>query len=256
MNTPLHLALGDSAAGCLREACRSHGMPGAVAVIPDDLSHGPLDDGVSRLEYLHACYEGYDEWRFAATDAFAPWRAWLHQLERAPSAAPVIWSGPNASEALLLAMACWWLRDRGRPVLSVSVPTAEGRHHVATRTPGELADLFGERQALTPTDRAALAADFERVRDDPRPRRRWEHGRVVAAPVDCFDQRLLDVCTMVWQPAARLVGTAMARTDSRHSVSDLFYCSRLQVLILDGRIEADGPRRRLGEYSVRLAETR
>lgn len=35
----LHLALGGSAAGSLRVACRSHGLPGTALSIPDDLSH-------------------------------------------------------------------------------------------------------------------------------------------------------------------------------------------------------------------------
>lgn len=43
-------AFGDSAATCLRAACQSHGMPGAAFAIPDDLSHGPLDDGRARMD--------------------------------------------------------------------------------------------------------------------------------------------------------------------------------------------------------------
>ncbi len=110
MRNPLHIALGDSAAGCLRAACRSHGMPGTVRSIPDDLSHGPYD----------------------------PW--------------------------------------------------------------------------------------------------------------------LMDACAPIWMPAPRVIGTAMGRCGERNAMSNLFLASRLQVLIDSGRIEADGPRHRLREYAVRLAE--
>ena len=48
-------------------------------------------------------------------------------------------------------------------------------------------------------------------------------------------------------------GTAMGRCGERNAMSDLFFNSRLQVLIDAGRIEADGRRDRLREYSVRLA---
>lgn len=53
---PLHLVLGESAAGCVRAACTrvAPGLPGTVFGIPDDLSHGPLDDGDARAEYLRA----------------------------------------------------------------------------------------------------------------------------------------------------------------------------------------------------------
>jgi hypothetical protein len=50
-------------------------MPGAVLGIPDDLSHGPLDDGRARIDYMRACFRGYDDWYLDVTDACAPWRA-------------------------------------------------------------------------------------------------------------------------------------------------------------------------------------
>ena len=43
-NNYLHVALGDSAMGCLRAACQSDAMPGTVIGIQDNLSHGPLGD--------------------------------------------------------------------------------------------------------------------------------------------------------------------------------------------------------------------
>jgi hypothetical protein len=45
----------------------------------------------------------------------------------------------------------------------------------------------------------------------------------------------------------------MGRCDRRNLMSDLFFGSRLQFLIDNGRVEADGPRNRLHEYAVRLA---
>jgi hypothetical protein len=50
MSRLIQLTLGDHAAARLRAACRSHRMPGAVTAIPDDLSHGPLDDGRGRID--------------------------------------------------------------------------------------------------------------------------------------------------------------------------------------------------------------
>ena len=77
MRNPLHIALGESAEGCLRAACRTHGMSGAAFGIPDDLSHGPLDDGRARIDYMRDCFGGYDDWYLGVTDAFAPWRAMI-----------------------------------------------------------------------------------------------------------------------------------------------------------------------------------
>ena len=253
MRSPLHIALGDSAAGCLRAACRSHGMPGNVLSIPDDLSHGPLDDGRKRVDYMRACFQGYDDWLFDVTDVFAPWREVIERLDEEKPGAILIWSGGNVSEATFLAMACWWLAGRPERVLRVAVPGNDGRHHVATHTPAELADLFPSQGALTDAERLSLAHDFLRMRRETGLLRRWEDGRVIGVPVDRYDPVLMESCSPTWTPAPRVVGTAMGRCGERNAMSDLFLTSRLQVLIDSGRVEADGPRHRLREYAVRLA---
>ena len=73
-DNPLHLALGDSAAGCVRAAIAiSPGISQSVMKIPDDVSHGPLDDGVARAEYLRAIYREFDDrWDYEQTDSFSP----------------------------------------------------------------------------------------------------------------------------------------------------------------------------------------
>jgi hypothetical protein len=72
-------------------------------------------------------------------------------------------------------------------------------------------------------------------------------------PTDRYDPLLLECCTTSWSPAARIVGAAMSRCDGHNLLSDIFSCSRLQVLIDAGRIEVDGSRDRLRDYAVRLA---
>lgn len=81
MRSPLHIALCDSAAGCLRAACQSHGIPGTVFGVPDNLSHGPRHDGRARIEYMRGCFRGCDDWYLDLTDAFAPWRASIARVE-------------------------------------------------------------------------------------------------------------------------------------------------------------------------------
>ena len=250
---PLHIALGDSAAGCLGAACRDHGMPGAAFGVPDDLSHGPLDDGPARVDYMRERFRAYDDWHLDLTDAFAPWHALLARLDAARTDAVVIWSGDNASEATFLAMACWWLRDRPEPLLRVAMPERDGRPYVAVHAPAELADLFTSAVALPDTERAALAADFLRIRDETGLLRRWEHGRVIGVPMHHYDPLLLASCAAAWTNAARVVGAAMSRCDGHNLMSDLFFSSRLRHLIDAGRIDADGRQDRLRAYRVRRA---
>ena len=253
MGSPLHIALGDSAVGCLRAACRSHAMPGSVFGIPDDLSHGPLDDGHARIDYMRACFRGYEDWSFDVSDAFLPWRGLIGRLDQDKPESTLIWSGDNVSEATFLAMACWWLRSRSERVQWVKMPGTEGRHHVATHEPAELAALFASRRELTGTERASLVEEFVRIRDATRLLRRWERGRIVGAPMNRYDALLMQCCTSHWTPAARVVGSAMGRCDEHNLMSDLFFSSRLQILIDAGHIETDGARNRMRTYVVRLA---
>jgi hypothetical protein len=117
-------------------------MPGIALGIPDDLSHGPLDDGRARIDYMRDCFRGYDDWCLDVADAFAPLRAMIARIDEAGADDLVIWSGDNASEATFLSMACWWLGNRTERVLRVAMPGTDGRHYVVIHKPAELADLL------------------------------------------------------------------------------------------------------------------
>jgi len=253
MTEVLHLALGDSATGCLRVACRSHGLPGTAFGIPDDLSHGPLDDGRARIDYMRTCHRGYEDWPFDATDAFGSWPRIIDRLDRDRPAAVAIWSGDNVSETTFLAMACWRLGRRPEPVLRVAVTGHGNPPYVAFHRPAELAELYSTRRELTESERVILSEDFERIRDETGLLRRLENGRVIGVPVDHYDGLLRESCADDWTPAPRVVGAAMARCDRHNLMSDLFFSSRLRTLVDAGDIEADAVQRRLRDYAVRLA---
>lgn len=228
-------------------------MPGSALGIPDDLSHGPLDDGRARIDYMRECFRGYDDWYLDATDAFAPWRALIARIDEGRPDAVVIWGGDNVAEATFLRMVCWWLGQRSVRLLRLAVPGRDGRHYVAIHSPAELAGLYASAQELTDAERADCAADFVRIRGETGLLRRWEEGRILGVSVDRYDPLLLEGCTSRWNSAARVVGTAMGRCDGHNLMSDLFFSSRLQLLIDTRRIEVQGSRTRLRDYAVRLA---
>ena len=250
----VHLAPSDSAAGCLAAACRSHGLPGAVLSIHDDLSHGPLLDGIERINYMRACHRGYEDWSFDITDAFASWLKVVQWLDREKPEAVVIWSGDNVSEATFLAMTCWRLRHRSEPLHRVAIPEQNNPPYVAFHNPGGLADLYTSRQGLGDRECARLGEDFLRIRNETGLLRRWENGQIIGVPVDHYDHLIQESCATTWLPAPRVIGAAMGRCDPHNLMSDLFFSSRLQVLIDAGRIEADGVRNRMRDYAVRLVK--
>jgi hypothetical protein len=85
--------------------------------------------------------------------------------------------------------------------------------------------------------------------------RRWSRGRIPGARLEWYDPQLNACCPTDWTPAARVVGAAMRRCDPRNRMSDLFFSSRLLVLIDAGRVKALGRRDRLREYAVPRAES-
>lgn len=250
----LHLALGDSAAGCLRVASSNLGMPGFVFCISDDLSHGPLDDGRSRADYLRSCFEGYDDWSIDLDDAFEPWGSLVTKIREANVDTVVVWAGDNVSEETFLCMACWWLREQPVRILRPIIKSKHSRNYVAVQTPAELADNFPSAIELSDAVCSEKEATFKRLCDDHRTLRHWNNGRIETVQADFYDHLLYACCTKDWRPAARLVGAAMGSCDGHNAMSDLFFSSRLRWLIKNGIVDADGNPNRLREYSVRVSE--
>ena len=254
-DNPLHLTLGDSAAGCVRTALSiAPGISQAVMTISDDLSHGPFDDGLARAEYLRACYRDFDDrWDYDKQDAFAPWLALIERLDRDRHDAVVIWTGENVSEVTFLAMVCDRLAGRPEPIAHVTVPGKYGRNYVAVHAPEELRAFFDSWRVLSDAERAALVQDFAPIREETGLLRRWQDGQIIGIPLDYYDGLLLEACSNEWTLAARIIGIAMGHCDAANSMSDLFFSARLQALIAAGEIQADGPQSSIRYYSVRRA---
>jgi len=249
-SAPLHLLLGDCGAGILGRAAGEYGLTGDVHVIPDDLGHGPLEDGAKRLAYMRRCYDGFDEWRHGTADPFDGWRGLVAQVTSSPREV-VVWRGRNVSESVLLAMACHRLAGVAMPMSVVDLP--DGRH-VGTFQADEVAALAVQARPLDDQQRQVQAAMFERLRDEGTLRRRWRDGRVVGVPIEDFDGLLVASTRMEWQPALDVVVAAMRAADPRDGLSDLFLSSRLKELISQGVIEAERPAARLQDYAVRRGE--
>jgi hypothetical protein len=209
---------------------------------------------VARADYLRACYRDYDDrWEYDRIDAFAPWQELIERLHRDRHDAVVIWTGENVSEATFLAMACDRLAGRPEQIGYVTVPGKHGRNYVAVHAPEELRACFSSWRALSDAERAVLAQDFARIREETGLLRRWQHGQLIGIPVDYYDGLLLEACGTGWSLAARVIGIAMGLCDPANSLSDLFFSTRLRALIAAGEIQAAGPQSSMRYYSVSRA---
>lgn len=248
----LHLVLGDSVAGCLRQAALEFGIPGRVLASNDDPSHGPLHDEGARSAYLTLCLREYSNCgtpQNLMRDGF--WGDVLARADLSRHKEICVWAGDNVSESLFLAMSCHCLADFGGSVTRVGAHGLHQLPYIGPQTPRALAELFVTRQHMTAAKRTALAREYCRLRQERGALRRWENGRIVTVPVDSYDAMIVACCTTQWLHAARIVGIALANCDANNLLSDVFVNHRLQALIDTGQIEFKGNRSGLRNYSIR-----
>lgn len=248
-DSAIHVVLGDHAERQLGGALGRDGLDGRVHCIRDDLGHGPLHDGVARIAYMRACYDGFDVWTHAEPDLFSSWRMLEQECTRYDRDV-VIWAGDNASEGVLAAMTCWWLRESSARLHMVELPDGA---HAGSLKPTDLARAWLRSRQLDATERRLLASRFVRLRDAADQRRRWTETGAQPVPISFFDQLLESALSCQWQPARHVVRQAMRAAEPRDGLSDLFLSSRLVALIGGGRVDADSRPRRLSDYAVRCS---
>ncbi len=203
---------------------------------------------------MRTCFEGYEDWWIDVDDAFEPWDSLVSKIREANVDTVVVWAGDNVSEETFLCMACFWLREQPVRILRPIMKSKHDRNYVAVHTPAELADQFPSTNELRDAVRSEKEATFKRLCDDHKTLRHWNNGRIETVQTDFYDHFLYACCTKDWQPAARVVGAAMGSCNGHNAMSDLFFSSRLRLLIESGIVDANGSRNRLREFSVRVSE--
>lgn len=252
-NNYLHVALSDSAVGCLRAACQSGAMPGTVIGIPDDLSHGPLDDLQVRRSYFQNLFIQSGARREEACDILASWRCLMAEAGRIQTREVVVWAGENVSETMFLHMFCDWMHVTDIKLSHVNVSESSDQHYVAMWQPSYLAGICNNARELNNAEREHHSSEYRRLCAEKGVLRRWSAGRVATMQSNFYDDLLLSSCTTDWSVAGRVVGLAMSRCDAHNRLSDLFFASRLAALIENGLIEVQKKTGRLFENNIRMS---
>jgi hypothetical protein len=251
----LHIAQGDTSCGMLGIITRAFGVPGEVHRIREDLSHGPLTDGRSRMAYMKACCRAADcdyDPDPEADDTDLQWRALVGRVERIRPASVVVWHAENVSDYVFLRMAAHWLESCDVELDVVEVPPRGDDYSVAIYSPEQLAHFWSRLRALDPQERDSLAAEFRAIRSRPEPLRRYDGHALTYLPIETYDGQIVGVVGEEWRPAARTISDLGAGwRDGRNWLSDIFIAARLSALIEAGVVEAEGDRSRIQTYRVR-----
>lgn len=251
----VHFATGGAAAGSLRQLCAGR-TASCVVELADPLGIGPLRDidrpsGIDeRKRYLRRLFE-----RILADEHFSDLESRIGLSELAgggPDAARgTVWCGPNADEQVMLRAVCAGWRDRPLHVVDVRAGEAGTLPHraVGACTVDELQVAEKGARFLSVAERAALAADWERLLRAEHRLRIFDNGQIVGCAEELFDSMLLAACPDEFSIAARVVGQVMGT--SPYLIGDSFLDYRLRALIAEGKVEADDATLRLRQMRVR-----
>lgn len=252
----LHLITSFTAAGALSSAIKQQLLSGETYAINDIPGTGPLHDGLIRKEFLRSLSfrkEGVN-WSDDEPNAFAPWLQLKARLLSKPVDRLIIWAADgNGDDYVFLRMACHWLEDIPVNVILVKVPPIHGHHSLIFYSTDQLAPLINQTVSLSITERSALAREYTTIVSRPEQLRECdENGVLQFLDLSAHDHEVLAQCNNRWRAAARVIGQVLGFSNPRNHLNDAFISSRLEHLIVTGKVEANAPRTSMGDFQVRL----
>ena len=98
--------------------------------------------------------------------------------------------------------------------------------------------FYQHRRQLTETEQGQLLSGWKRLQEENAPLRAMVDGRVQSVPADFYDETILSGLEAGAQPAALLIGRAIAAIDEQgNRVGDMLVFSRIRALAQAGQIE-------------------
>lgn len=255
MSIDLHLVSSPSTAGSLRWAIKDELLSGEVFCTMDIPELGPLANGIQRMKFLSNLGYKYSEEEIEnfEKDAFKSWEVLQQRLKQNPVDRIVLWIDSTGSNYVFLRMACYWLKDEQIPIARTTVPVLNEIYSTAAFPPEVLAPLIENSIILNPSLRDQFTEEYKQIVARPELLRECDkNGQLLFKELSVHDHLLLENCPAIWVQASRVVGDAMGNCDPQNGLGDAFLSSRLEHLIVNGYIEADGPRTAIRLFKVRL----
>lgn len=255
----LHITPGDSAAGSLRQALRLSGRAEEVLAFRDDLSWGPIAS--EDLGARTAWWQEQIDWPEIEANLRSFWERVDIAAERI-----VVWFGRHSARELAFRLA-WASRMRERSyylidVTGLPVPPGQRTSEAKTTSPVpavsivpavELKMLLGSETPVSAEEDVRHCRDWANLKEENAPFRIVTPSGLTSAPIDYFDQLLLDQATSQWRKMARIVGGALASSSAPyHQVGDLALHKRAVALIENGKLTSVGDPWDMHHCEVRL----
>jgi hypothetical protein len=255
----LHLAPGMSAGGSLRRALREARVREEVLFLPDDLSCGPIDpeDAATRVAWWSQFYDEV----LQGPDIHSFWDTISTTDDRL-----VMWFGRRcASELGFFLSVTHRLGERPFDIIDVtglqysytlpdgSTRKARPAEAVSIIPDSALRSLLGSERQISAKERDEARQQWQRLRTENAPLRIAGANGLASAPIDHFDQLLVEQASRDWHKVAYVVGSAMGKSrDEYIQVGDAFLLGRVVALVDAGKLVAEGNPRDVRSCRVRL----
>ena len=251
MNKWKHVVVGDVAAGILQAAFQldqENKTLGEIRNFRDDLSIGRIDrlmEGLTdRFVWFSQITTGTEFGEELKTSlAGSLDEAYHTSIRFDPLDHIVIWHSKIASEEITLRFLA--NRYEGYDLWHVTISSFP----LGRCSPKELLAALKNIQCLSVEEQGQYREEWSELISSQSTVRIFKEGKVQPVEETFYDGMLIDALHSDFQPAARVVGNVMGRTDQ--IVSEPFLDYRLRTLIRDGKIEMNGNLMALRFYEVR-----
>ena len=259
----VHVVVGDSAGGALRQALRAMKRGDQVVGLVDDLSIGPINPAELRARAAWAAQElGFSNSELDIARLEKSWAAAL-----APARRRIAWmSRRSGSDYAGFLEWLWRLGDESCEVIDLTdmrfpERCAEGPSgylslviSLGAMNPDQIVamGLLDRAEPLAPAARSRYRELWCRLRAENASLRVVSEAGLVSAPITFYDDELVSYAVPQWRKVARIVGEALANQEEFARCGDLFLASRVRALAQAGRLEARGNPLKMRFSEVRL----
>ena len=255
----LHVVVGESAGGVLRQALRLLGRDDRVAVLADDLSIGPINPAEPRARVAWAARElGFNS---GGTIVRRIENSWSEAL--APVSRRIVWtsrrSGPDYTGFLEW---LWRVGDETCEVVDLTDARFAGGPggdlgwivSLGVLDPNQIVamGLLDRAEPLSESARFRYREIWRELRAENAPLRVVSDRGLSSAPITFYDEELLSYAVGHWRKVARIVGEALSNQGGLARYGDLLLAARVRALAQAGRLEARGNPIKMRFSEVRL----
>lgn len=270
----VHIAFGDSPAGCLKHMLSQADLRQEhVISFSDAFSIGPihqleLQSGqAARQQWLSRNLNSYD--LYFEEEYLPRFLETMEQLQSIPKDIPItIWKADNAHEHIGLYFTLAQLKEQNNIRV---INTSEAHKELfskdySIRATGELPpeklavirEKYGKGPLLTKNARKELEKEWETFSETTDVLRIWKDNKVLSVQEDYLDSFMIECATKLelektedtFYKSARLVGEVLG--NGEQYIGDDFIEYRLRTLIQQGVFEMEGTLKSMRYYSVKL----